>query len=62
MYERDLRAITNLHMFAYNGRNVSVTQRVANESAATADAAYVELYNNGPPTNEIALGKPNAGP
>ncbi len=37
-YRRDLTAVTNLHMFAYNGRNVSVTQRVANESAATADA------------------------
>ncbi len=36
-YERDLAAVTNLHMFAYDGRNVSVTQRVANESAVTAD-------------------------
>jgi hypothetical protein len=37
-YQRDLGAVTNLHMFAYVGRYVSVTQRVANESAATADA------------------------
>jgi len=37
-YQRDLGAVTNLHMFAYVGRNVSVTQRVANESAVTADA------------------------
>jgi hypothetical protein len=37
-YQRDLRAVTNLHMFAYVGRNVSVTQRVANESAVTAEA------------------------
>jgi hypothetical protein len=37
-YERDLRAVTNLHIFAYNGRYVSVTQRVANESAVAADA------------------------
>jgi hypothetical protein len=37
-YRRDLRVVTNLHMFAYDGRNVSVTQRVANESAVTADA------------------------
>jgi len=37
-YERDLRSITNLHMFAYDGRSVSVTQRVANESAVTAEA------------------------
>jgi len=37
-YRRDLRAVTNLHMFAYVGRNVSVTQRVANESAVTAEA------------------------
>jgi len=36
-YRRDLRAVTNLHIFAYNGRNVSVSQRVANESAVTAD-------------------------
>jgi hypothetical protein len=36
-YERDLTAVMNLHMFAYNGRNVSVTQRVANESAVVAD-------------------------
>jgi len=36
-YRRDLTAVTNLHMFAYNGRNVSVTQRVANESAVVAD-------------------------
>ncbi len=37
-HRRDLDTITNLHMFAYDGSNVSVTQRVANESAATADA------------------------
>ena len=37
-YVRDLAAVTNMHMFAYDGRNVSVTQRVANESAVTADA------------------------
>jgi hypothetical protein len=37
-YQRDLRAVTNLHMFAYDGRYVSVTQRVANESAVVADA------------------------
>jgi hypothetical protein len=37
-YQRDLGAVTNLHMFAYVGRYVSVTQRVANESAVTADA------------------------
>jgi hypothetical protein len=37
-YQRDLGAVTNLHMFAYDGRYVSVTQRVANESAVTADA------------------------
>ncbi len=37
-HERDLDAVTNLHMFAYNGRSVSVMQRVANESAVTADA------------------------
>ena len=37
-YRRDLTAVTNLHMFAYVGRNASVTQRVANESAVTADA------------------------
>lgn len=36
-YRRELTAVTNLHMFAYNGRSVSVTQRVANESAAIAD-------------------------
>jgi hypothetical protein len=36
-YERDLRPITNLHMFAYNGRSVSIGQRVANESAVVAD-------------------------
>ena len=36
-YRRDLTAVTNLHLFAYNGRNVSVSQRVANESAVTAD-------------------------
>jgi hypothetical protein len=35
-YERDLTAITDLHMFAYDGRAVSVSQRVANESAMTA--------------------------
>lgn len=37
-YQRDLGAVTNLHMFAYVGRYVSVTQRVANESAVTAEA------------------------
>ncbi len=37
-YRRDLLAITNLHIFAYNGRAVSVSQRVANESAVVADA------------------------
>ena len=37
-YQRDLGAVTNLHMFAYDGRYVSVTQRAANESAVTADA------------------------
>jgi hypothetical protein len=37
-YERDLRAITDLHMFAYDGRYVSVAQRVANESAVTSEA------------------------
>lgn len=37
-YQRDLGAVTNLHMFAYDGRYVSVTQRVANESAVAADA------------------------
>lgn len=37
-YRRDLRAVTDLHMFAYDGRAVSVMQRVANESAVTADA------------------------
>lgn len=37
-YRRDLGAVTNLHMFAYVGRYVSVTQRVANESAVTAEA------------------------
>jgi hypothetical protein len=37
-YERDLGAVTDLHMFAYVGRYVSVTQRVANESAVTASA------------------------
>jgi hypothetical protein len=37
-YERDLAAITDLHMFAYDGRYVSVTQRVANESAVIAEA------------------------
>ncbi len=37
-YRRDLTAMTNLHIFAYNGRAVSVSQRVANESARTADA------------------------
>jgi hypothetical protein len=37
-YQRDLGAVTNLHMFAYVGRSVSVTQRVANESAVTAEA------------------------
>ena len=37
-YVRDLDAVTNLHMFAYNGRDASVTQRVANESAVVADA------------------------
>jgi hypothetical protein len=41
-YERDLAAITNLHIFAYNGRSVSVSQRVANESAVVA-AAMQEL-------------------
>jgi hypothetical protein len=47
-YRRDLRAVTNLHMFAYNGRYVSVTQRVANESAATADAMQAELTGASP--------------
>jgi hypothetical protein len=28
---------------------------------AVAEATYVELYNDGPPANEIALGKPAAG-
>jgi hypothetical protein len=37
-YQRDLRVVTNLHMFAYDGRYVSVTQRVANESTVTANA------------------------
>lgn len=37
-YRRDIRAVTNLHMFAYVGRSVSVSQRVANESAVTAAA------------------------
>jgi hypothetical protein len=41
-YERDLAAITNLRIFAYNGRYVSVSQRVANESAVVA-AAMQEL-------------------
>jgi hypothetical protein len=36
-YRRDLRAVTDLHIFAYDGRAVSVAQRVANESAAVAD-------------------------
>ena len=36
-YRRDLKAVTNLHMFAYRGTGVSVAQRVANESAHTAD-------------------------
>lgn len=42
-YRRDVRAVTNLHMFAYVGRNVSVTQRVANESAVTAAALQQRL-------------------
>ena len=37
-YRRDLLAVTNLHMFAYVGRDVSIMQRVANESAVTAEA------------------------
>lgn len=37
-YQRDLRVVTNLHMFAYDGRYVSVSQRVANESTVTANA------------------------
>jgi hypothetical protein len=37
-YQRDIGAVTNLHMFAYVGRYVSVTRRVANESAVAADA------------------------
>ena len=37
-YQRDLRVVTNLRMFAYNRRYVSVTQRVANESTVTANA------------------------
>jgi hypothetical protein len=37
-YQRDIGAVTDLHMFAYVGRYVSVTQRVANESAVTAEA------------------------
>lgn len=37
-YRRDIGAVTDLHMFAYDGRYVSVTQRVANESAVIADA------------------------
>ena len=41
-YRRDLTAVTNLVMFAYVGRDVSVTQRVANESAITA-AAFQRL-------------------
>ena len=41
-YRRDLTAVTNLMMFAYVGRDVSVTQRVANESAITA-AAFQRL-------------------
>jgi len=36
-YQRDLRAVTNFHLFAYNGRAVSVSLRVANESARTAE-------------------------
>ena len=36
-YRRDLAVVTNLHMFAYDGRFVSVTQRVANESAVVAE-------------------------
>ena len=36
-YQRDIPALTDLHIFAYDGRNVSVSQRVANESAVTAD-------------------------
>ncbi len=36
-YQRDLGAVTNLRMFAYNRRFVSVTQRVANDAAVTAD-------------------------
>jgi len=42
-YQRELGAVTNLHMFAYVGRYVSVTQRVANESAVTADALQQRL-------------------
>ena len=37
-YQRDLGAVTNLRMFAYNRRFVSVTQRVANEAAVIADS------------------------
>ena len=42
-YRRDLAVVTNLHMFAYDGRSVSVTQRVANESAVVADALQAQL-------------------
>jgi hypothetical protein len=42
-YRRDLRAVTDLHIFAYDGRSVSVAQRVANESAVIADAMQLLL-------------------
>jgi hypothetical protein len=42
-YQRDIGAVTDLHMFAYDGRYVSVTQRVANESAVVADAMEARL-------------------
>ena len=37
-YQRDRAVVTNLHLFAYVGRAVAVSQRVANESAVAADA------------------------
>lgn len=42
-YQRESHAVTNLHAFGYLGRQMSIMQRTANESARVADAMQAML-------------------